>query len=323
MLAGTTVMRWLLCTALLGCSSVYSVSVHYPTSSRCTSVVAFATDWSERSAHARGNMWLNIIDLASQREKLHAQLCDAQLLGISPDGPMWLVHEGEVEARDVCSGAVITTLASVHALHPELGKKIMSSVYDAKLDGLRVMNERAEGFVIDSKTLAVSRAPIGGAHSPERVAQNWVRWPGEPEVENWALWGTGAQHLARTADILANETSPKPASELVLFDGELMHDESSSAILEAPQSVLVSYRSDLIDTHLWISRVARDGTVLWTRDAKSYELAGESGHDRTWNHQKPHDAHTALGFVFAVVRTHLVAIDPSTGEVRWRVSLVD
>jgi hypothetical protein len=110
-----------------------------------------------------------------------------------------------------------------------------------------------------------------------------------------------------------------PASSLELFGGEILRDDDGPAIVDEPQSVLVAYHRDLVDPQLFVSRIARTGDVLWTRSADDFGRRD----DRREMHFRAVHVSRELGLVFALVRTDLVAFDPHSGAVRWRMSLID
>jgi hypothetical protein len=317
--------RVLVMTALLGAcgpGGIHHIEVTYPTSPRCTTVVAMI---DANHGRYRGDTKLEIVDLATHARIAKIDLDSGSTLGVSKRGVYWLRNGGDVEARDSCTGAMLASVSAIRARHPEAGHAIVQLVYDADRDAIRLMNERAEGFMIATATLELTAEPIALVHEPTRPATNWVGWPGEGDMENWALWGT-PQRLTRTADILAAGKGPaKPASPLALFMGEILRDDVASAVVDHPQSVLVAYHQDLVDPRVFVSRVARTGEVLWTRDAESFAAPGSDLQVRHAPAMPVHDVHVVpqLGLVFAVVRNDLVAFDPATGEVRWRLSLTD
>ena len=266
-------------------------------------MIAVENNEATRQSHSV----LHEIDLATHEQVVELPLGYASVLGVGARGPLWIHNEGVLEARDACTGALLADEHALRARYPELGRSIVWTYYDAAGGGVWVMNERAEVFLIDP-TLQVSRTNRK-VEEVSRPAWNWVRWP------DGEIWSTSGTHLTNHAHEIV--------SPLLVFDAEILHDDSSSVFLDDASSIVVAYHKDLVDQTRFISRIARTGEVLWTKTAASLATADDLAQMRPWTSDRiyPVHAEARLGLIFTVVFSNVVAIDAKTGNVRWRLPL--
>jgi hypothetical protein len=221
----------------------------------------------------------------------------------------WLDVAGTWELVAMRDGATLAREGDIIARNPELGGTIVGEGFEG--GGLRVRATDGKWYVVDEKTLAVTRAGEPGPWTALCRSNNVVTW------SDGTTWGIAEDHdgVAHFADV-HDSAHANPLALFGVGSGPILSAEDASGEcaalrLAGPESVLIVHERSLVDPTPVVSRVAHSGT-LWTRPV---DLVFGEAPEHLWL-----DASGRV--VYVQTQRTIAAYDRSTLERRraWRIA---